>query len=180
MLLITDVNNLSSDLLSLLKDYSVYNVSSMNMNPNIKKLDIYPTQVMLYDSAVATRNGTIYHLDQMYADILMQDPTKFIQLMTIVRDLYFGKHVILLVYQEEQVFDGLTESLCKFIQQRYGYNYQILNSPEDFNPNDLSSFSVSGIMNFDQDNARFLEYMKQIDPKTFTNENIAAENGWVV
>lgn len=180
MLLVTDVNNLSNDLLSLLKNYSIYNVSSMNMNPNIKKLDIYPTQVMLYDAATANKNGQVYQLDQMYASILMSDPAKFIQLMTIVRDLYFGKHVILLVYQEEQVFDGLTESLCKFIQQRYGYNYQQLNSPDDLNITDSSSFSVAGIMNFDQDNARFLEYMKQYDPKSFQNENIAAENGWVV
>ena len=180
MLLVTDINNLSYDLLSYLKDYSVYNISSMIMDPRIKKLDLFPFQNMLYDAAMASRNGTEYQFDQLYADMIMKYPDKFVQFMQIVRDLYFGKNVVLLVYREDQVFDPLTESLCKLIQQRYGYNYQLINSSEDFNINDSSGFTVAGIMNFDQDNAKFLEYMKQYNPKEFENENIAAENGWVI
>ena len=150
MLIVTD--SLSKVPLDMIKDFSIYNISSMNMNPSIPKLDIYPVRMVIYDAAIENKNGREYQLDQVYAQMLMSDNAKFIQLMQVVRDLYFGKNVILLVYREEQVFDGLTESLCKFIQQRYGYNYQMINDITDFNACDNSTFSVAGIMNFDVDN----------------------------
>lgn len=181
MLIVTDVNTYNQ-LQFYISNYRIYNVSSMSMN--YTKLDVYPTPQFVYQTVqlqnAVDANDRIYNMDQMYADMLMNDVNMFTSLMQIVRDLYYGFNVILLVYREEKVFDGLTESLCKFIQQRYGYNYQLVNTVDDYNSRDDSSFSVGGIMNFDIDNKRYLEILAQVQPKTFMDENIAAKNGWII
>ena len=181
MLIVTDVN-VYNQLQFYISNYKIYNVSSMSMN--YTKLDIYPTSQFVYQIAqlqnTVDANDRIYNMDQMYADMLMNDINMFTGLMQIVRDLYYGFNVILLVYREEKVFDGLTESLCKFIQQRYGYNYQLINTVDDYNSRDDSSFSVAGIMNLDIDNKKYLDILARFQPKTFIDENIAAKNGWIV
>ena len=156
--------------------YSIYNLSSLCMDPSIPRLNILPPN----RSVNSWMSGVEYQFDQQYADLLMNDNTMFVQLMQIVKDLYFGINVVLLVYREQDVFDPLTESLCKFIQQRYGYNYQLLNIADDFNPNDMSTFSVGGIMNFDLDNSRYIALMQSINPDYLAKENISAMNGYIV
>lgn len=180
MIIVTDVLTYNS-ISTILPNYKVYNISSMAMN-NYHKLNIYPSQEMIYavSHALATQNSCIYDLDQLYANMLMSNDSTFIDLMQIMKDLYYGYNVVLLVYREEQVFDSLTESLCKFIQQRYGYNYQLINNPDDLNLNDNSAFSVAGISNFDLDNMRYLGLVAKYQPRTFMDENIAEKNGWLV
>lgn len=181
MLIVTDPNQLNI-LSEVLKDVSVYNISSMLYNTSIPSLSITPNSEMLYNAVIANaRINTIqYDIDQVYASFLMTNSTAFMQLMQVVRDLYFGKNVILLVYREENVFDPATESLCKFIQQRYGYNYQMVNDYTDLNIYDSSSFSVPGITAFDNDNIRYLSYVKQFNVKAFMDEKISLENGGII
>ena len=57
------------------------------------------------------------------------------------------------------VLDFLNESLAKFIQQRYGYNYQMINDISDIDYYDDSSFSVPGLYNYDIDQERYMQIM---------------------
>lgn len=185
MLIVTSPQNLNDDLLLLLGNYSIYNVSSMMQSQTIQKLDIYPTNIMMYETVIQSKssnNLNEYQLDQVYVAMLMNNDAVFMQFMKIMRDLYFGVNVVLLVYREEQVFDGITESLCKFIQQRYGYNYQLINVVEDLNENDNSNFTVSGIINFDADNSRYLKLLASLSPDVFNEdiEKLNMMNGWSV
>ena len=158
--------------------YVVYNISNLGMYKDIPKLNILPSHEYVY-SWMGNPEAE-YQMDQQYANLLMTNNAMFMQFMRIIRDLYYGNNVVLLVYHEIEVFDPLTESLCKFIQQRYGYNYQLINTVYDFNPNDASSFSVGGIQNFDIDNNRYLSLIQLSNPEFFANENISAENGYIV
>ena len=57
------------------------------------------------------------------------------------------------------VLDFLNESLAKFIQQRYGYNYQMINDISDIDYYDDSSFSVPGLYKYDIDQERYMQIM---------------------
>lgn len=177
MIIVTDPSNITPDILLQLQPVAFYNISSMKIMHGVPTLTIAPPQQLLYQAAI---NGSEHQLDLAYAEMLMRDENMFSQLMLVMKDLYVGKNVILFVYREEQVFDASTESLCKFIQQRYGYNYQIINSSDDINYNDKSTFTTGGIMNFDLDNSRYGQILLRVNPQSYLNENIAAENGYVV
>jgi hypothetical protein len=70
--------------------------------------------------------------------------------------LYCGRDVYVVV-QEGGIFTSITESVLKFIQQRYGYNCPHILEINDFNYiNKDVNFSVTGIYNFDLDKARYL------------------------
>ena len=51
----------------------------------------------------------------------------------------------------KNTYDIMTESICKLIQQRYGYNYQLLNCKDDINYYDDSDFSIYGLSALDLD-----------------------------
>ena len=82
----------------------------------------------------------------------------FMELMKIIYNLYLHNHVYILVYQSD-TFDIVTESLMKLIQQRYGYNYQMINDISDIDYYDDSSFSVPGLYNYDIDQERYMQIM---------------------
>lgn len=115
-------------------------------------------------------NTASMEFDTQYINLLLSDPNYFMQFMYIMNYLKNGYNVVLLIYNEDTVFNAITETLVKFIQQRYGYNYQFLNDVEDFNQWDQSSFTAPGIIQFDQDYNRYEEYLIKMDPSRFVNE----------
>lgn len=92
--------------------------------------------------------------DVMYANYIFSNDGPFCEFMKIIYQLYNGIDVFLLVNTDDS-FEIYTESITKLIQQRYGYNYQILNKKSDYNRYDDSSFSLQGVYNVDQDMERF-------------------------
>lgn len=100
------------------------------------------------------------NFDIEYANYIFSNDNKFVELMKIMIPLYLGTNVFLAVTRNEETYDIVTESLCKLIQQRYGYNYQLINSPDDINWYDQSGFSASGIQLFDQDRDRYVMIMQ--------------------
>lgn len=92
--------------------------------------------------------------DIAYANYIFSNDWLFMEFMKIVYPLYDGYDAFLLVSRNEDTYDIITESLCKLIQQRYGYNYQLLNNIDDIDYYDDSNFSFQGIQTFDQDKER--------------------------
>lgn len=135
-----------------------------NLNANVQcyyKLNLMPPIGI---------NPTSMEFDAQYVNLLLSDPNYFMQFMYIMTKLKEGYDVVLLIYNEDTVFNAITETLVKFIQQRYGYNYQFLNNENDLNPWDTSSFTTPGIIQFDQDYKRYEDYLIRLDPNRFVNE----------
>lgn len=100
-----------------------------------------------------------------YANYIFSNDMTFMEFMKIAYPLYDGKDVFLLVSRNEDTHDIITESLCKLIQQRYGYNYQLLNTKEDIDYYDESDFNIYGIQTFDMDKERFTYLVVQQNPQ---------------
>lgn len=143
--------------------FIVYNLSSNLVNANIPKLNFQYIQNLDFSDK---------NIDQLFTDIIFNNDAYFVEFMRIIIALRDGYDVALLVYREEDLFDPFTETIGKLIQQRYGYNYQLLNEPDDFDEFDGSSFDINGTFMLDQDCKRYTDIMIQLDPKSFINERI--------
>lgn len=143
--------------------FVVYNLSSNLFDDKIEKLNLQYMPEMDYTQKDA---------DIAFANTIFSVDAYFCELMKIILPLRDGLNVALLVYREEDFFDASTESLLKLIQQRYGYNYQLLNDVDDFNPWDQSNFDINGTFNLDQDSKRYLNILSNINPKMFIQEKI--------
>lgn len=100
-----------------------------------------------------------------YANYIFSNNFTFMEFMKIVYPLYTGADVFLLVSRNENTHDIITESLCKLIQQRYGYNYQLLNNKDDIDYYDDSNFNIYGIQTFDMDKERMTYLAVQQNPQ---------------
>lgn len=143
--------------------FVVYNLSSNYVNPSIPQLNLM---------RIARLDYTSRDVDNQFYNIIMTNDMYFCELMKIMIPLYQGKDVALMVYREEDFFDPYTETVGKVIQQRYGYNYQLINEYEDFNEFDTSSFNINGVFYLDQDIQRYNNIILKINPDAFRNEKI--------
>lgn len=100
-----------------------------------------------------------------YANYIFSNNYTFMEFMKIVYPLYTGADVFLLVSRNENTHDIITESLCKLIQQRYGYNYQLLNNKDDIDYYDESNFNIYGIQTFDMDKERMTYLAVEQNPQ---------------
>ena len=103
--------------------------------------------------------------DIAYANYIFSNNYTFMEFMKIVYPLYMGHDVFLLVSRNENTHDIITESLCKLIQQRYGYNYQLLNNKDDIDYYDDSNFNIYGIQTFDMDKERYTYLAVEQNPQ---------------
>jgi len=93
--------------------------------------------------------------DLIYANYIIGDDSVFMELMKIIYPLYEGQTVYVLVGNDECKY-VITESLIKFIQQRYGYNSYLINEEADLEYlTEESSFSIQGLYNLDVDKERY-------------------------
>lgn len=105
-----------------------------------------------------------YDFDCRYAGLIMSNEPMFMNLMNLIMDLYNGINVFVMVqYDEQSFFDSnnsawntiLIESLFKFIQQRYGLNGTLINSIDDINSANETSFEDYGLINLEEDKERW-------------------------
>lgn len=99
--------------------------------------------------------------DTAYWNYIFNNAEPFCQLMDIVRPVYDAANTFIqiLVNNTSQFSNEITESLCKLIQQRYGYNAAIANEFEDLWYIEESTFSIPGLFAFDQDIQRWISMM---------------------
>ncbi len=121
----------------------VYNLSSLL--EGYPKLNILPYSVRYSDEK---------EFDLDYALYILNHDNVFFDMMRIIYNLYIGNDVYLLV-TIDQFSEIVTESLLKFIQQRYGYIGNRVNEPEDLMTLVPGDFTLFGVFNLDQDKERF-------------------------
>lgn len=155
MLLIGDIRCLPST-----DKFIVLNLSSL--------VEGYP-RVHLVPSVITAYNDD-KQFDIDYANYILLNDNVFMEFMKIIYPLYMGEDVFLLVSRNENTHDIITESLCKLIQQRYGYNYQLLNSESDIDYYDDSDFSFYGIQTLDMDKERMTNLMVRANPELLEME----------
>ena len=166
MLLVGDVRCLPDSL----EKFVVLNLSSL--------VEGFP-RVHLVPSVSANYNDD-KEFDIAYANYIFSNDNVFMEFMKIVYPLYDGCDVFLLVSRNENTHDIITESLCKLIQQRYGYNYQLLNFKDDIDYYDDSNFSIYGIQTFDADKERMTYLVVQQNPELLKiNENVVDNYAYV-
>lgn len=93
--------------------------------------------------------------DMQYAKFLLENQAAFIDLMAIVLPIYEGKSVYIIAGDDEYK-ELISESLLKFIQQRYGIQSVIMETLEDI-PDYYEEVRISleGIYNLDLDKERY-------------------------
>ena len=148
-MLITTTSKLVPEVLEIFPDTSILNLSSLN--------ERFPRVALMPPPNLHFMNDEIF--DENYFYYIFNNDLVFMELMKIIIPLYHGNNVCLLVTQNE-VFDKITESLLKLIQQRYGYNGIVINEAEDLLMFDTlvyedGEFSLPGLAMLDIDKERF-------------------------
>lgn len=151
MLLVGDIRCLPDNL----NNFLVLNLSSLA--EGFQRVHLVPSIPNMYNDDK--------EFDLAYANYIFSNDYIFMEFMKIVYPLYIGNDVFLLVSRNEDTYDVMTESLCKLIQQRYGYNYQLLNTKDDIDYYDDSNFSLTGIQTLDQDKERMTYLAVQSNPQ---------------
>lgn len=158
--------------------YELYKTGYIDNNSVIYNLNANTTQFQVLPLMPPQgMNTASLEFDQCYINLILSDDNYFIQFMNIIIPLRDGKNVYILAYNEDTVFNPITETLMKFIQQRYGYNYQEIHSIDDINMMDLSSFTTPGILQFDEDFNRYEYLMSKYSPYYYINEKINDSGG---
>lgn len=126
-------------------------------------------RVHLVPSVTATYDDD-KQFDIAYANYIFSNDQLFMEFMKIIYPLYMGQDVFLLVSRSENTHDIITESLCKLIQQRYGYNYQLINDSSDIDYYDESNFSLYGLQTLDMDKERMTNLAVRANPEILGTE----------
>ena len=148
---------LVGDIKSLPRDYQ--NLIVLNLSSLVEGYE----RVHLVPSITTTYNND-KEFDIAYANYIFSNDYLFMEFMKIIYPLYIGCDVFLLVSRNENTYDIITESLCKLIQQRYGYNYQLINNQDDIDYYDDSDFNINGLQALDIDKERMTYLAVQNNP----------------
>lgn len=164
MLIVTEPKYLYPNIDALIK-----NAVILNINANVtgfRYLCLTPPPSALSQMDVYSSDFDGWYVSQIFSsDGLFMN---FMEIMTYLRN---GRDVVLLVYRGSDQIDAMNEALLKLIQVRYGYNYQVVDSPDGINFYDTSGFSVPGILQFDMDDSNYRNLLIKYDLLN-TNEYI--------
>ena len=116
----------------------------------------YPS-IGLLPTTIPIDQYTEYQFDISYANYLMSDQV-FYNFFNLIIRLQEGQDVYLVsdTNNDKSIINSY-ESLLKFIQQRYGYNGNVIHEPEDLYYVKESTFTVQGLYQFDVDRLRYYE-----------------------
>lgn len=99
-------------------------------------------------------------LDMIYADYLTNHIPAFMDLMKILYPLYENSDLLVYILISHDPYrDVMTESLIKFIQERYGYICNLINTLEDVLYVQDGSFSYNGIIAMDMDKEKYINIL---------------------
>ena len=134
----------------------VYNLSSLYSG--FQSIAELITKISLVNNSALPTNLFVESVDFdiQYANSLLNNSTLFNKLMTIMHNSYEG-FVVFILIQRDPYRDCITESLIKFIQQRYGYNCWLINDPEDLNYIKEDSYTPMGLLTLGEDLKRYNE-----------------------
>lgn len=132
--------------------YSIYD-QGIRLD-NLVPCPIPPAEIVLSEDQLV--------FDGMYINYLITNPYAFTDLMKIMYPLYENSDILVYILVGNDIYrDCITQSLIKFIQERYGYVSNYISDISDIECLQHSSFNSFGILNFDQDKARYIDYLIQ-------------------
>lgn len=148
-----------------------------NCIPDIENLQIYNLSSLLEGYPSLGILPPVNHVDYMnelefdisYSNYIMNNDTIFFEFFSkVIYPLYNGLDVFLIVTRNI-FYDRITESLFKFIQQRYQYLSAIINEEDDIDHiNPDIRFGINGIYNLDLDKDRWTVMYTQINMDSST------------
>lgn len=92
-----------------------------------------------------------YEFDLWYANFIINNRDAYKDFIDIMRNLYNGIDVCILVDMNLEFSNLLVESLSKFISERYGYISNIIKDVEDIYYLKEGQFTVSGLLQLDKE-----------------------------
>lgn len=106
--------------------------------------------------------------DIAYHNLIFSNDAAFLQLMSIMIPVFTDPDTLVHILINISNFrDVITESLCKLIQQRYGYNSYIIYELDDFLYTEESDMSIPGLFAIDSDIQRW----HNLCPEMVSNHN---------
>lgn len=152
MLLYGDINNIQYDC-------EIYNFCSL--------IEGYKDAKLMPPNSLGAISE--YDFDIKYMHYILDNDYIFMNFMSIIIDLYYGKNVYLIISEKNDEWCSMiTESLLKLIQQRYGIVAAKIDSFEDiFYVKDSTFNPYYGLANLDMDKERY----------TYLCESIRLANG---
>jgi hypothetical protein len=97
--------------------------------------------------------------DKEYINYVYGKNDSFLEIMSIVVDVYEGEDVYILIDNDTNSKDILTESIIKILQQRYGIIANYIYDTSDLEGLVDTSLSLEGLYNFGQDRDRYLRIL---------------------
>lgn len=157
------------NILNLKNNLVIFNLSSFITGQGIENITelLLSSNYILPQESVYIGNGFTHNpiniteyinsvkFDMDYYNFIINNPRLFIYLMKIMINCYEGTNVLILIERDEYR-DAITESLIKLIQSRYGYNCWLINEVEDLYSIRESKFNPLGLMQLDEDRARYM------------------------
>lgn len=126
----------------------VFNLSSLR--EGYKRVDLFPPFLKEYSDK---------EFDMNYANYILNTEKIFFEFMKkIIMPLYYDNKSVYILISKGNVFDELTESLQKFIQQRYGLISNNINDAEDYEYLEDADFSILGLYNLDIDKEKYSNF----------------------
>lgn len=163
MLIFTEYNTLCNMNINT-NNSIILNLSSFKQG--IKRINISPPY------ACTSLDDTMF--DRAYAEYLIVNDEVFFELMQIVEPYYNGKDIYILVTMGNG-WDRITESLQKFLQQRYNIISYIIEDPEEINYIEELQINANGIYNFCKDRERFLSMYISIHGQKKVEDSIEGD-----
>lgn len=145
MLMVGDARIADAIIMNSRPNTIIYNFTSL--------AERYPNRINIIPPNSLGAN-TEREFDINYMNWIFYNDAQFMGLMQIINNLYNGMDVFLAISQDDWSM-MTTESLLKLIQQRYGINGVIINTYEDLDYVEDSTFEPYGLINLDQDLARY-------------------------
>lgn len=154
---------------------TLFNLSSI-INSGIRLPALIPPLYFLNQQIELDNEKTF---DMAYANYIMQNDAAFTDLFKIINTIYNGGTAIIL-YSDNEYTNIITESLLKFIQQRYGLNpIYIMNSIDDWDCiTQDTRFNLLGVFNLDTDKERFVKITTDFNELTRINQEQGDYNGY--
>ena len=150
MIIAGDVNLLRS---RAFDQYKIYNFTSYNTMSNFNALsNLNNTNVLINCIDDYDRHVT-------YFNYIFNHTPAFIELMTIMYDVYCGKDVLILINNDYNfpICNIMNDLLFTIIMDRYGIRIPTINMPDDiYYCDEEQNFSPLGIYNIDIDKDRYI------------------------
>ena len=144
----------SIDALRTLDTNQYYVINFNTMNESISQLMyLNPYRNFQYNG-----NTNCYEFDMWYVDYIANDPNAYREFINLMRIVYNGYNVWILVDFSVETATNVVETLIKYILEQFGYIANVVHTPEDLCNLVEGSFNPIGIQTFDAMMENYLNY----------------------